>query len=295
MATDASQPAPQPPAPRPTASSMPVSQTHQGVRVFTFPKVIFLWPTLIAALICGIGMALIRNETSDPKKVGQVGSYTTEKHAAPAGDSVDGDGQEELVVIKVPRRFNSPQNLFAVFFLGVFAFNMVVLSLDFPRFTLIAVALLFIAAVSLVGWLSLAIGFEVTRPILRALEGVFVVANAQFYFLIAIILILSFAFIYATRWLDYWEVRPNEILHHHGPLSDLERFPTLNLQFDKEIPDVLEYLMLGAGRLVLRVPNQDRSIVLENVLWINYKEKCLKSLMSRMEVRVTTDQEAVEP
>ena len=44
---------------------------------------------------------------------------------------------------------------------------------------------------------------------------------------------------------------PNEILHHHGPLSDLERFPTMNLKFDKEIPDVLEYALLGSGRLVL--------------------------------------------
>ena len=31
-------------------------------------------------------------------------------------------------------------------------------------------------------------------------------------------LMLVFAVIYVTRWLDYWEVLPNEILHHHGPL-----------------------------------------------------------------------------
>ena len=66
---------------------------------------------------------------------------------------------------------------------------------------------------------------------------------------------------------------PNEILHHHGPLSDLERFPTMNLKFDKEIPDVLEYSMLGAGRLVLHVPNVDKALVLDNVLFINSKEE----------------------
>ncbi len=69
-----------------------------------------------------------------------------------------------------------------------------------------------------------------------------------------------------TRFLDYWEILPNEILHHHGPLSDLERYPTMNLKFDKEIPDVLEWLLLGSGRLVLHVPNVSKAIVLDNVL-----------------------------
>ena len=87
---------------------------------------------------------------------------------------------------------------------------------------------------------------------------------------------------------------PNEILHHHGPLSDLERYPTLNLKFDKEIPDVFEYAMLHAGRLVLHVSDERKSIVLDNVLFINSKEEGLKKLMSRLEVRVTTDQEVAE-
>jgi hypothetical protein len=59
---------------------------------------------------------------------------------------------------------------------------------------------------------------------------------------------------------------PNEILHHHGPLSDLERYPTMNLKFDKEIPDVLEWILLGAGRLVLHVPNVSKALVLDNAV-----------------------------
>ncbi len=84
---------------------------------------------------------------------------------------------------------------------------------------------------------------------------------------------------------------PNEILHHHGPLSDLERYPTLNLKFDKEIPDVFEHLMFGAGRLVLHVADERKAIVLDTVLHVSHKEDALKKLMSRLEVRVTTDQE----
>ena len=112
--------------------------------------------------------------------------------------------------------------------------------------------------------------------------------------MVFVTLILVFAIIYITRWLDYWEILPNEILHHHGPLCDLERYPTMNLKFDKEIPDVLEWLLLGAGRLVLHVPNVSKALVLDNVLFISAKEEALKKLMSRLEVRVTTDQEVGE-
>jgi hypothetical protein len=72
----------------------------------------------------------------------------------------------------------------------------------------------------------------------------------------------------------------------------MERFPTANLKFDKEIPDILEYALLRSGRLILHVANERKAIVLDNVLWIDHKEEVLKKLMSRMEVRITTDREA---
>jgi hypothetical protein len=283
--------------PKPASDATKEDIVH-GVRIFTFPKIIFIWPTFVAALICGIGMVTIRNNTSDPKRVALYGyEKVVEAKGAPGAADAGTDqatvpADESLQVYAIPRRFNSPQNLFALFFLMVFAFNMVVLSLDFPRFTLVGGILLIIAVLAILGWLSAAFGLAIIQPLIRALEGVFVVADAEFYFILALILAISFALIWVTRWLDYWEVRPNELLHHHGPLSDLGRYPTTNLKFDKEIPDVLEYLILGAGRLVMHVPSENRAFVLDSVLWIDDKERRLKSLMSRMEVRITTDQEA---
>ena len=79
------------------------------------------------------------------------------------------------------------------------------------------------------------------------------------------ILLMMYGIIFVTRWLDYWEFLPNEILHHHGPWSDLERFPTMNLKFDKEIPDIFEHFLFGSGRLIFHVQNEAKSIVLDNV------------------------------
>ena len=58
---------------------------------------------------------------------------------------------------------------------------------------------------------------------------------------------------------DYWEVLHNELLHHHGPFGDLERFPAPQLKLDKEIPDIFEYLVLRSGRLIFYPTSERRA------------------------------------
>jgi hypothetical protein len=266
--------------------SGPVKHHEQGIRIFTYPKIIFIFPTLIAALICGVGMTLIRDRTEDPLKAGaRVQAHAVEPQPG---------GVDDAVPMARHQRFMTSQNLLGVLFLGIFAFNLLIMAIDFPRFTLVAVLLLILLSTFILLWIGAYFDYDLMRPARVLLGSIYTVANAEFYYMIALILTVIFAIVYVTRWLDYWEIFPNEILHHHGPLSDLERLPTMNLKFDKEIPDVLEFLFLGAGRLVLHVSEERKAIVLDNVLFINTKENALKKLMSRMEVRVTTDQEVGE-
>lgn len=289
----------------------PTSPGYRGVRIFTYPKTIFFLPTCITALICALGMLCIGDDTLDPQKrhelqIVQAATLGSAEHragatkAAPSGPRIETvkpgtaktPAASEAAGTPAPRRalrFGSPQNFLAVAFLLVLGINLLIMSIDFPRFTVLALVLLFAALGFFILWLN--VYFELLPPLIGALEAIYLAANAGFYFAVATVILLNFAIIWATRYLDFWEVLPNEILHNHGPFSDLERFPTQNLKFDKEIPDILEYALLRAGRLVLHVPGQQRSIVLDNVLWINTKEQELKKLLSRMEVRITTDQE----
>jgi len=267
-----------------------VKHRDHGIRIFTYPKVIFMFPTMIAALICGIGMAMNHDEISDPIKTGK---FQVEAAGQPA-QANQAAAQDPGVLLK-HRRFLTSQNLLGVLFLGILAFNLLIMAIDFPRFTVIAILLLVLLALFVLLWIGAYFNYDLMRPARHLLGNVYTVANSGFYFMLTAIMVLIFAVVYITRYLDYWEILPNEILHHHGPLSDLERYPTLNLKFDKEIPDVFEYLFLGAGRLVLHVTEERKAIVLDNVLFINAKEEGLKRLMSRLEVRVTTDQEVAEP
>ena len=49
---------------------------------------------------------------------------------------------------------------------------------------------------------------------------------------------------------------------------------------------------MGSGRLVFKVPNENRSIVLDNVLWIDRKERQLQEVLGEMAVRLDVDETA---
>jgi hypothetical protein len=280
MATDAKKSPPPPQAFPP-----------RGLRIFTYPKTIFLWPTMLVAIIAAIIMYASGNHTADPRKApppatAEARDVQAQRAAPPAAAPAEGQAPAQ----NPPRRFSTPQNIAGLLFCLVFFLNILIISVDFPRFTIIALILSIIAAVFILLYVN--VYFNIIPPLVDFLEHIYGVANATFYLLIATAILINFAVIWVTRYLDYWVIMPNEILHNHGPFSDLERFPTLQLKFDKEIPDILEYALLGSGRLVLHVQGQPTAFVLDNVLWIDAKEEQLKKIMSRLEVRVTTDQEA---
>ncbi len=281
----------------PASSSFP----HRGIRIFTYPKIIFIWPTFLAAVVSAIIMAVTGNDTTDPHRalaqtqaVAEASPAKAETKAAEektvAGSDVNAVDKAGIPK-KIKRRFTTPQNIAGMLFLLVFCLNLLVMSVDFPRFTIIALILGGAAASFLILYLN--VYFELLPGVVMILESVYAVANTWFYAMVATVILINFGIVWATRYLDYWVIMPNEILHNHGPFSDLERFPTFNLKFDKEIPDILEYMLLGSGRLILHVANERRAIVLDNVLWIDSKEIELKKVMSRLDVRVTTDQESI--
>ena len=177
----------------------------------------------------------------------------------------------------------------AAAWLGLLAFNLAVLAFDFPRtasltlFTaLFAVGLLIVLInVSQPTWLPDAFHYLGTfRPR----------ADASFYWFVTGILGTMLGLVILMRRFDYWEVRPNELLHHHGFLSNLKRYSAPNLKIEKEINDVFEWCLLGSGTLVLHPKNEPRSIVLENVPGISKKERQITRMLGALQVSVRGDE-----
>ena len=172
-------------------------------------------------------------------------------------------------------------------FIIVLFFNTIVLAFEFPRLTAVAVFLLILALVLAVFLVDRY--FNLFEPLKALYAYIHISANASFYWFFAGI----FLFVYLVTWIitrfDCWEVTPNELLHHHGPFGDLERYPSPNLKLDKEMPDIFEFLLLGSGRLVFYPTSERRAIVLDNVMRVNTVERRIKHLLSAMEVRIDPD------
>lgn len=172
-----------------------------------------------------------------------------------------------------------------VMFLAVTGINMVVLAFDFPRTT--SLNLFFVFLVLIMGTILTSVYVPNLLPALtNVLKKINPTANATFYFcFVAILTILYIAMMINVRF-DYWEVRPNELLHHHGVLSNLERYSAPNMRISKEIVDVFEYMLLRSGRLIIHPSNEPRAFVLDNVLGINKKETAITKMLGALQVQV---------
>ncbi len=243
-------------------SSQASDGPEKPIFLFSHPKIVFLYPTFIVALICGLISLFIG--TTPVTMPGADGAEVVKHVATRAGEVT------------------------TMVFMCVFALNMIVLTFDFPRTTSLTL-FFFAAAVGMGLFLLFHYHPELFGVIGKVFESMKPVANASFFFMFSAILFGFYLLVLASLRFDYWEVRPNELLHRHGILSDLKRHPSPNIRIDKEINDVFEYFLLGSGRLIIHPTNEPRAIVLENVLFIDRKEQQLTRLLGALQVHLTND------
>src|SRR5262245_53256504 len=101
------------PKPSSPPSTSLVKQRDHGIRIFTYPKVIFIFPTLVAALICGIGMKLIGNDMTDPVQAAKTAPAVAPNAGTPAPEAGTPAPEVDMVLLK-HRRFMTPANLLGV-------------------------------------------------------------------------------------------------------------------------------------------------------------------------------------
>jgi len=232
-------------------SHKPAEEDAERVFLVSYPKIVFLWPSFVMALVAGIIELTM------------------------GGRGANGLPMTASIVA-------------AWLFLVILSINLIVLSFDFPRATSLVVFFVILALV--LGLALVAVKFPTVLPrISHWITSIDPSANGPFYFLFASVLGLIYLGVLVNIRLDYWEVRPNELLHHHGFLSDLERFSAPNLRIDKEINDIFEYMLLGSGRLILHPSNEPRAVVLENVFRINRKEQAITKMLGALQVQVRTE------
>lgn len=225
------------------------STIPQSIFLVPYPKIVFMYPTLLAAIVCFLFMLFTDVPNPDVEGAGHTAEMVT------------------------------------LIFLGIFGLNLVVLSFDFPRTTSLTIFFLITAVV-----VAFILVFKQWPDLLPGFLGFFTgltpFANASFFLIFSIIFGLIFCGVWVSVRFDYWEVRPNELLHHHGIWSDMKRYSAPNLLIEKEINDLFEYTLLRSGRLVLHPSSERRAIVLENVPFISRRETELTRMLGALQVQV---------
>jgi len=217
------------------SSAPSVGGQTSRVVIRSYSAVIFLYPTLLLAIACGLWTSF-------------------------AGLTPEVPGAAGIV--------------FTLFFF----FNLTIIAFDYTRLTSVVIVLLFVI-LGLLSSMYPAIGEFITGALEHPLF-----MNTTFYWVWSACLSILLVGVFIKTRFDYWEVKNNELLHHHGILGDVERWPAPNMRISKEINDVMEFALCRAGRLVLVPAREPRAIVIDNVPGINRIEHDMQALLSTLRV-----------
>ncbi|MHC4930569.1 MAG: hypothetical protein ACYTGV_00040 [Planctomycetota bacterium] len=233
-----------------TPESAPPAPESTHVIVRAYPKIVYLYLTWIASIIC----------------------YILQPSAEIVG--MDDNGVQ-YVTGNAGLGF-----LLGRIWMAIFVFNLLVIAFEFSRIRSVAIAFFVVAVV----FAGIQLGF--LEGLGQFLGGLELLMNKVFYMTIAVIFSIMYLLVFINTRFNYWEIQPNEILHHHGFLGDVHRYPTRGLRMKKEISDVLEFILLRAGTLVLDPHGEERPLVLENVINLNKVEDKIQRLLGTLKVRL---------
>ncbi len=249
--------------PAPAAAPTPPAKQEQEsthVIVRSYPKVVYLYLTWLAAIIIGfLHPEATAIEMSANKDVTDPGiMYSAEAVA------------KGLTLGRI--------------WFFIFVLNILVIAFEFSRMRSVALAGI-LAAVFFAG-----IHFGWLTPLVDFFGGLNILMSKGFYYSFAAVFSVMYLLVFINTRFSYWEIQPNEILHHHGFMGDVDRFPTRGLRMRKEISDVFEYVLLRSGTLVLSPTGVERPIVLDNVIGLNKVEDKIQRLLGTLKVRIDTGQ-----
>ncbi|MEK7483206.1 MAG: hypothetical protein AABZ60_02615 [Planctomycetota bacterium] len=248
----------------------------KAVTIISYPKIIFFWPTMVISLIAGLmshlGYFVDRHDSKDKEDEPMVVDNKKE-----TGSS------EAPATAQKPLPLKGRRTL-GLIWITVFAMNLCVIAYEFSRIKFIAtimgmIMMILAAFLANTHWAF----FEFLGKTIR---GINIQANHSFYYGITLIFIVLFIAVKISTGWNYYVVENNMILHYHGFMGDVHRYPAPNLRMSKEITDIFEYCLGLSGTLILHPSNESRAIVLENVLGINRKEERIKRLLGSLQVSI---------
>lgn len=162
---------------------------------------------------------------------------------------------------------------------AVFFANILIIAFDFAANKLL-VLFLILGILGGLFWYFLYTPFNVYL----GQKGITLGYTIHFYILMSIMLGFLILVAFLSTLFDYYVIERNELYHRIGIFTRAERYAISNVSFDKDIPDIFEYFLFGAGQLTFYPEGGRRLVRLNTVLRINHKEEKINDLLSKISV-----------
>ena len=236
-----------------TTSSAPSAapEPPRSLVIRSWPKIILMLPTLIMAVLAG--------------------AFTA--------------GWDVMYGPLAPTAGLEARHWFSLLFLFVLGINLTMLLYDLNLKGFILVALLI--AVLVLGISLIDRGGTEGEGLWHWVGRILSVrayANGAFYCVLSIILFFNLAIAWIITRFNYWVVERNEIIIHRGFMQEVERHPTAQARFKMQIEDVVEFGILGVGKLVFYLGDDETVHELPNVCFVHKKSRQLDDLLGRVAV-----------
>lgn len=163
----------------------------------------------------------------------------------------------------------------------VFAFNLVVIAFDFTE----VISLMLLALVGVLVFAGLY--FDFLSFIGDFFAKLHLNMSHRFYYTMFGLFSIIYVFVFLKTRFEYWEFRHNEVIHRRGVFADIKRYSTEDLRWFKEVPDVLERILCGSGRMILTTPRETHPIVIQHVLGISRIDEQVADILGIKRVTMT--------
>lgn len=235
----------------------------------------------------------------DQPIVPPAGTNDAADSAAPASIETPGEGAEEvpaeageavtpmLLEDKVDKSKSGLINtILALAFLGMFAFSLFVVCIDFEvRWSLLGFVLLLMAIMGLL--MADRAGYIELPSAMSVLDDFTLYATPIFYYAVFGVWLMLMIVSSIIARLHYVKIEHNEVVVYGGVMESQKRMSTFRMHWTKEIKDVFEYWLpfVRSGTLIFTFPNEEKPLILNNVMGINRVLKKLDNKSGSFQVK----------
>ena len=239
-----------------------ISEPKKEIRVIvrSYPKTIYLWPSMVAGFIIFLIDLVLRLTDKLPSDV-----------------------------VPATAKFSPLQEYqayLASIWLAIFLFNLIIISFDFSlgkTFT-IFVTVIVVVLIYVVLKDALFPGGLGLPKFKDTLAGLQISASPNFYVIISLMIFLILLATWIEARFNFWEFESNRIIHHRGIFEREESFSAQNSRVITSTDDIFERLLFRAGTIHILDPEKKLHII-ENVYNANNKDKQIQELLSVVRVR----------